>query len=475
MVTVNDDGYSITVQANTIAGPRQVSTDVLDSQPYPQGSTTDLLLDPQDDSWSRLVAEPQDSTGWMSAGLAALLLALVLALRERHGRRALRRLYSGEHPALRVWILAGDSGAASIFTDDGTGEPVTDGGPVASLPVEWTYFPDDLDREDEDGWGADRDGSGQFGDGVGHPCDGPDDDPDDNTDDDPDGYAASFGRAWRGEQDPEDDEAFTIDPVVPEPAVLLGSLRDRGWAVLVTQDDVLVPTGPMRVRRRTPGGPSPLATSLRRLMRRLWHHPADDQDALSDDSDGFSLPGVPVSVGLQDPVDLPVVARPPDATRALGLAMLATALFGAPTALLLVGLDWYESTLVILAGGNLLLGGISRALQQVRLTHTDLEVTGSWRIFQVPWERLHGVRRSAATLSVAWEPDMITDVGPFNAPGGRDARAVRAEQLGAAMLRLREGALVPGTGGERMSSRPGPAWAIFAAYAALNALALWTS
>jgi len=93
----------------------------------------------------------------------------------------------------------------------------------------------------------------------------------------------------------------------------------------------------------------------------------------------------------------------------------------------------------------------------------------------VPWERLHGVRRSAATLSVAWEPDMITDVGPFNAPGGRDARAGRAEQLGAAMLRLRENALVPGARGEPMSSRPGPAWAIFAAYAALDGLALWAA
>ncbi|MBC7559454.1 MAG: hypothetical protein H7270_08880 [Dermatophilaceae bacterium] len=49
--------------------------------------------------------------------------------------------------------------------------------------------------------------------------------------------------------------------------------------------------------------------------------------------------------------------------------------------------------MVILVGGNLLLGSISRALQQVRLTHDHLEVTGSARIFQVPWERLHGVRR----------------------------------------------------------------------------------
>lgn len=165
---------------------------------------------------------------------------------------------------------------------------------------------------------------------------------------------ASFGRTWRGEQHAEDDEAFTIDPVVPEPAVLLGSLRDRGWAVLVTQDDVLVPTRPMRVRRRTPGGPSPLATSLQRLSRRSWRHPADDQNALADDGKGGSLSGVPVRVGLQDPVDLPVVARPPDATRALGLAMLAAALVGAPTALLLIELDWYETFLVILVGGSLL-------------------------------------------------------------------------------------------------------------------------
>jgi hypothetical protein len=66
----------------TSAGQRQVTTEVLDIVPYPVGSTTPVLLDPQDVSWSRLVAEPQDPTGWESAGLGALLPALLLGLIE---------------------------------------------------------------------------------------------------------------------------------------------------------------------------------------------------------------------------------------------------------------------------------------------------------------------------------------------------------------------------------------------------------
>jgi hypothetical protein len=80
VVSVDDENFSITLEAVSSAGLRRVSTDVQDTGPYLVGSITAVLLDPQDVSWSRLVAEPQDPTGWESAGLGALLLALLLGL-----------------------------------------------------------------------------------------------------------------------------------------------------------------------------------------------------------------------------------------------------------------------------------------------------------------------------------------------------------------------------------------------------------
>lgn len=177
---------------------------------------------------------------------------------------------------------------------------------------------------------------------------------------------------------------------------------------------------------------------------------------------------------MQDLPDLPVLAATATRTRAVGLAAIGAALAGAPAALVLVDLDWYGRAMVVFVGGSALLGGIARALQQVRLTHSFLEVSGSWRVEQVPWERLHGARRDGATLAIAWEPDMVTEVGPFHAPGGTAGQAERAEQLGAMMLRLRERAIVTGAEGRPTSGRPGPAWGFLAAYSALIGVALWT-
>ncbi len=181
--------------------------------PYPVGSTTPVVLDPEDVSWSRLVAEPQDPTGWESAGLGALLLALLLGLIERETRRARRRLWCGEHPDLRVWVLPDETGAALLFADDGTGEKVDAGAPIARLPLTWGTFPDG----GEDGRTADRQGVVLDEDADHEPSIDPFHDAEWDAD-----AEASFGRAWRGETDPHDeDEPFHLDRAVPEPAVLL--------------------------------------------------------------------------------------------------------------------------------------------------------------------------------------------------------------------------------------------------------------
>ena len=170
---------------------------------------------------------------------------------------------------------------------------------------------------------------------------------------------------------------------------------------------------------------------------------------------------------------MPIFARTPIRTRALGLLMLIAAMAGAPSVLVLVEMDWYERALVIFIGARLLLGGTGRALQHVRLTHTHLEVAGSYRVQTVPWERLHGARRDGATLSIAWEPDRVADVGPFDADGGSVGQEARAEQLGAVMLRQRERALAHGAAGRTIRSRPGPAWGLLAVYVALMCITLW--
>ena len=283
--------------------------------------------------------------------------------------------------------------------------------------------------------------------------------------------AASFGRAWRGETDPHDeDEDFHQDRVVPEPAVLLGSLRDRGRAVLVTGDDVLVPSGPLQVGHLAANRPS----WQTRLPIGPWREGTADQNSAADTADGTFLPGLPVRATVQDLQVLPVLAATPTRTRAVGLAAIAAALVGAPTVLVPVELDWYGRAMVVFVGGSALLGGIARALQQVRLTHSFLEVSRSWRVEQVPWERLHGARRDGARLAIAWEPDMVTEVGSFHAPGGTAGQSERAKQLGAMMLRLRERAIVTGAAGRPTSGRPGPAWGFLAAYSALIGVVLWT-
>jgi hypothetical protein len=464
VLSVNDDDYSISLEAVTGAGLRRVSAGVLDTGPYPVGSTTPVLLDPKDVSWSRLVAEAQDPTGWESAGLGALLLALLLGLRERESRRARRRLWSGEHPAVRVWVRPDETGAALVFADDGAGEPAPAEAPIARLSLAWGTSPD----EGSAGWTSGGQGVVPDEDAR-DPLEAPFNDAEWDA-----ATAASFGRAWRGETDPHDeDEDFHLDRVVAEPAVLLGSLRDRGWAVLVTSDELLVPSGPLQVGHLNANRPSWQMRLLARLPIGPWRGAATDQDSATDTADDAVLPGVPVRASVQDLPDLPVLATSATRTRAVGLAAIGAALAGAPAALLLVDLDWYGRAMVVFVGGSALLGGIARALQQVRLTHSFLEVSGAWRVEHVPWERLHGVRRDGATLAIAWEPDMVTEVGPFHAPDGTAGQADRAEQLGAVMLRLRERAIVSGAVGRPTSGRAGPAWGFLAAYSVLIGVALW--
>ena len=100
-------------------------------------------------------------------------------------------------------------------------------------------------------------------------------------------------------------------------------------------------------------------------------------------------------------------------------------------------------------------------------SHTHLHVVGSYRVHSVPWERLHGVRRDGPRLLIAWQPDVVAEVGPFRADGTDGTDEARAERLGAVMLTLRERAVVDVAAGRPTRGRPGPAGVLLAGYAAL--------
>lgn len=461
VVAVDDEDGSITVEVSTSTGPRRVTLGVLDTWAYPPGGTTPVLLDSGDPTWARLVAEPQDATGWESAGLGVLLLAALVAGRGLQARRARQRLWAGECPALRVWVVPDEAGDAVVFADDGARPDVATASPVASLRLAWA--------PEEAGDGDDGLSDAMVAAG-GHPLQVAGEADDDEWDL---ATQASFGRAWRGEEQTDDVEPFHPSGPELEPAVLLGSLRDRGWALLLTENDVLQPSGPLRLHRSLPGSTS-VARPL--LLARLPFGPRRTQRAderQHGDVDDAFLPGVPVRAAQAGPIDLPIVAAGPARTRAVGLGMLTAALAGVPALLLLTDLGWYERGLAVVIGSRVLLGGTSRLFEQVRLSHTHLHVVGSYRVHSVPWERLHGVRRDGPRLLIAWQPDVVAEVGPFRADGTDGTDEARAERLGAVMLTLRERAFVDVAAGRPTRGRPGPAWVLLAGYAALVGVALW--
>jgi hypothetical protein len=288
---------------------------------------------------------------------------------------------------------------------------------------------------------------------------------------------AAFGRSWRGEEPP--DERFLPAEVI-EDAVLVGALHDRGIAMLVTADAVLLPTGRLRAgrlrRQETSASGAPEASRPWPLA--LWRRLAGrrgtsaDRDVSTGEDELFS--GVPVRLeNLRQPPDLPLTARPPGRIRVVGALMLLAGFVGYPVLVWLLRPNPVEAALMTAAFARLARAGAARLLNHLRLSHHQFEIAGTWRIHSVPWDRLHGVRRGGEMLSVAWQPDIVIDVGPFAAPGGESGRRDRAEQLGAAMLLQRRRALLGGLPGREISSRPSLTWLVLAGAAVVALLSLW--
>jgi hypothetical protein len=200
VVGTNSDDYTVDLLVND----RRRTVDVTESDDYPVGSTTPVLLDPQDSDWVRLVAEPNDVTYWESGGLGALLLGLLLVGRELQRRAAVQRLLRGEHPAIRVTAAWDGLGEVRVLL--GRDE-------VAHYPSRAPDLPKEPPSEE--------------------PLD---------VEEVPD-EVAELGQWWRGE------ELLPEPPATTYEGVLVGELHDRGWAILLLDDGPVLPLRPLRVRR----------------------------------------------------------------------------------------------------------------------------------------------------------------------------------------------------------------------------------
>jgi hypothetical protein len=230
-----------------------------------------------------------------------------------------------------------------------------------------------------------------------------------------------FGRAWRSDGHKDEPQIVTV----------AGDLRDGGWVLLITDSVVLLPEAPLRTPRRRP----------------------EVADALP----GEPLP--PTDPG--DLPELPVNLRPSPRDRAIGALSLLG--FAAGPAVVLTGLpnSWWQTSVVLCAGGVLTYEGWGRLNARVRLTRGGLAVHDRTRVHHVPWQRLHGVRHDKKGLWLAWDPDIAVQVSGV------------ADHWGAVMMRLRDLSLAAGDPGGQVHGRLGSGLAVSLAYALVAIASVW--
>ncbi|SNY52532.1 hypothetical protein SAMN05421748_11327 [Paractinoplanes atraurantiacus] len=393
----------------TVGVPEPVRVDVVGS--YRAGQVVPVLVD---GSWVRLVAEPEDVTVWLSAGLGALALAGILLFREQSRRSARRRLSRGPLAAVEV--------AADLAVAD---RAVMFGGRALVPVLPAPFLPPDPSVND----GADS----SVNDGADSTANHDEHEYEDGADDE-DGDGAwtveeveEFGREWRGESPPS-----RVRGSEPQTVTVAGDLRDGGWVVLITDSAVLLPEAPLRMPMRSP-------------------------ESVPDAPPGVPLP----SAGREELTELPVVLRPRPRERVLGALSLLG--FAAGPAVVLAGLpeDWWQTLVVLWLGGSLTYGGWRRLTARAELTKGGLVVHGRMRVRHVPWTRLHGVRRDDKGLWIAWEPgDAIHLTGV-------------ADRWGGVIMRLRDLSLAAGDPGREVTDRLGSGPAVVFAYVLVAAATLW--
>ncbi|WP_239334327.1 hypothetical protein [Frankia sp. CiP3] len=439
---------------------------VADTAGYPTGSSVPVRTDPGDPGWVRLLAEPDDPTGWAVGGFAAAAIAVALMSREWVGWRARRGLVTGRHRGIQVRIMTDERGAVLVYAaDDVRGER-----PLAVVPVRWATSAAGAAGPGQAGAGR-SDEPGQHGDLHGRGESG--------------GFSdeRAFGRAWRGEVD---------DAVTASPAMLVGGLHDDAWPAFVIGDyavgdsaggaDVLLPVAPLRTFRSPPSTWWRLLRGGRGLRAAQRGPGGDDNPAggTGGTATEYGLPGRPVPAGDADAAvpALPTVLRGPGRYRAAGATALGGGLFGAPIAVLL-GLDVVPA---VWLGGVLLANGLFATGRSVILDERRLTVRGPMFVHSVAWGRLHGARLVGDRLVLAWEPATVVAVGPFAPVGESPGRREQTERTGAAMMTLRAravaGAACVGAGagarlGRQVTRAPGFGFVVVAAYVLLVTASWW--
>lgn len=348
---------------------------------FPVGSRVDIVVA---GDWAALVAEPYDVFGWELLVLAGSVAGTAFLANGVDGRTRAKRLRREPLPVLRVLVREGhDDGRTWVFAaDDREGLR-----PVLSFHSLHAFEERDGDDADEDEDGAEED-----------------DDLEAAVDLD------KVVGILRGE-----------DPLPPlREAVLYGVPCTGAEVVFVApegpdDDEVSVECSVTAVKPAAPA-----STEHRHRTGRSRRQPRDES-----------------AVALT-PTTAPRVWRAHGFSHAVGLALLVMQ-GGGIWAVLDDGPSW--SWLWLPLALPWLLTAVATALTwRITADHDGLWVMGAWRVRQVPWDVITGVRHSEDRIRVHRAEDSPVDLSPtgwawLERRLGREPHAVRAtEELRVLML-----------------------------------------
>ncbi|MDQ1292687.1 MAG: hypothetical protein QG608_567 [Actinomycetota bacterium] len=363
---------------------------------YEKMDSVPILLDPNDPSWARLVAEPADLTHRLALALACLLLAGLILGQQLHRHRKLSVPLSGGSPAVLVQVIVKDF-RALLFCVDGF-ENLSAGRHAAPRP--FALIP----------------------------------------------LTSHTGRPphWR-----------SADPG-PRPMVLTGDLRSGGWAVLVASGGPLLPAGPIlaghdvdvpwnlpalfidralsqgpwtsRLRPCPDAGPGTAGRAADSEWAEAEHPLFDDvvpavlavpepdpqpqpqHDLPPEELSGE--PGLPVLLG-------PVATRP-----APYRAFIALITGGTLLTLLMTGPNLPHALAVVLGSSWLVFHTLADLRARILVTRDGLELNGPLLVRTVPWEQVHELRGGRGTVLIGWRSTSPLLPGWFELrfPGRRSSR-----------------------------------------------------
>jgi hypothetical protein len=433
---VDEEDYTITVR---VPSGGEHTFDVFETETYPVRSTTPVLVD-LDSDWAELVAEPHDRTMWITGAGLAWVAAAALGCRHVRRRWAVSRLTSGPQLALRVRVRSVEHEGALLYAaDDLRGRR-----PIGAVEGSWAR------RSDVQT--------------AGHtfpvtPADSAVEAID----------IEALRQEWRSERVVAEgrDTAATQDEG-PALALLVGGRAPGEWALVVTEDAVLLPSTPITIDRF--GG-----TGIAQLADEPFDTVPIHADEVDEDED--APPGRLASArDLRTEPNLPLTLRAPLRTRLLGGLMAAVGLL-TPPLLVLLGLAEKDMTTlgIVAAAGSATVAGVHRMTLAIRLDRERFTYRGPFLTHHVPWTLIHGARIDGDEVALAYEPAEVVFVGPFapgNWPPGVPDRAEVAAQTAALAETLRERALAGHSNAAQPSNSPGPGLAAVPVYAVAAATTL---